>query len=400
LELRWSRRFGKKMRSKTILIFFLLILGLLVAFSASALPRAFWSTLFLSELLNFESKGWLGKWTPPPIIKEVSYNGPKGPVTADLYLPEAGRQYPGILLNHGVVDTGKNDPRLRRFAEILCRSGFVVFVPDFKEMRSFRVAPSDIDEVQVAFENLVSLRNYILPGSCGLFGFSYGSGPTMIAASRPIIREKVRFIVSFGGYYNLRNVLSCIATGNFEFEGRRYFRKPQEYGKWVFLENNLDLITSAQDRLILQKILQIKLKNEHASIEQFLPLLGEEGKNALALLSHTDPNQTEILLQKLPLNVLSSIEALSVAPALKRLKADLILAHGEDDDMIPYTETLRLAQAAPDPRRVYWQILKSYAHVDPDRQPLTVRNFFTFHLPEGWKLFRLIHQLMKYRQAN
>lgn len=94
------------------------------------------------------------------------------------------------------------------------------------------------------------------------------------------------------------------------------------------------------------------------------------------------------------------MEALSVAPALKRLKANLILAHGEDDDMIPYTETLRLAQAAPDPHRVYLQILKSYAHVDPDRQPLTVKNFFTFHLPEGWRLFGLIHQLMKYRQAG
>jgi dienelactone hydrolase len=377
-----------------------LTLGLLAVFFAPAFPRAFWSTLFLSELLNFDSKGWLGKWTPPPRIKEVSYNGPNGPVTADLYLPQPERPYPGILLNHGVVDSGKNDPRLKRFAEILCRSGFVVLVPDFKGMRSFHIAPLDVEEVQVAFENLISLGKYTLPESCGLFGFSYGSGPTMIAASRPIIREKVRFIFSFGGYYDLKNVLSYIATGSFDFEGKRYFRKPQEYGKWVFLENNLDLVASAQDRLILQQILRVKLKDDRASIEQFLPLLGEEGRNTLALLSHTDPDQTESLLQKLPSEIRGLMEALSVAPALKRLKANLILAHGEDDDMIPYTETLRLAQAAPDPHRVYLQILKSYAHVDPDRQPLTVKNFFTFHLPEGWRLFGLIHQLMKYRQAG
>jgi dienelactone hydrolase len=388
------------MRSKPTLIFFLLTLGLLAAFFAPAFPRAFWSTLFLNELMNFGSQGWLGKWTPPPRIKEVSYNGPNGPILADLYLPPSERPYPGILLNHGVVDTGKNDPRLRRFAEILCRSGFVILVPDFKGMRSFHIAPSDVDEVQAAFESFISMKEYTLPESCGLFGFSYGSGPTMIAASRPAIRQKVRFIVSFGGYYDLRNVLSYIATGIFEFEGKRHFRKPQEYGKWVFLENNLDLVTSAPDRLILQRIIRIKLKDEQASIEPFLPLLGEEGKNALALLSHTDPSQTESLLRKLPSHVRSSIEALGVAPALKQLKADLVLAHGEDDDMIPYTETLRLAQGAPDPRRVYLQILRSYAHMDPDRQPLTVRNFFTFHLPEGWKLFGLIHQLMKHRPAN
>lgn len=385
------------MRRKTTRILFLLGLGILVIFFAAIFPRAFWSTLFLSELMNFESQGWMGRWASPPKIKEVSYNGPKGPVKTDLYLPQSETKRPGILLNHGVIDTGKDDPRLRRFAEILCRSGFVVFVPDFKGMRSFHMAPSDIDEVQAAFENLISLEKYILPESCGLFGFSYGAGPTMIAASRPRIRDRVRFVVSFGGYYDLKNVLSYIATGNFEFKGKRYFRKPQEYGKWVFLANNLDLIKSPEDRLVLQRILQIKLKDEKASIGRFLPLLGEEGKNTLALLSHTDPNQTESLVQKLPSDVRGTIEALSVSGALKQLKADLILAHGEDDDMIPYTETLRLAQSAPNPRRVYLQILKSYAHVDPERQPWTAKNFITFYLPEGWKLFRLVYQLMAYR---
>jgi pimeloyl-ACP methyl ester carboxylesterase len=264
-------------------------------------------------------------------------------------------------------------------------------------MRSFHMAPSDIDEVQAAFENLISLEKYILPESCGLFGFSYGAGPTMIAASRPSIRERVRFVVSFGGYYDLKNVLSFIATGNFEFKGKRYFRKPQEYGKWVFLANNLDLIKSPEDRSILRKVLQVKLKDEKATIDPFLPLLGEEGGNTLALLSHTDPNQTESLVQKLPADLRGRIEALSLAADLKHLKANLILAHGEDDDMIPYTETLRLAQSAPNPQRVYLQILKSYAHVDPERQPWTARNFINFYIPEGWKLFCLVYQLMAYR---
>jgi hypothetical protein len=53
----------------------------------------------------------------------------------------------------------------------------------------------------------------------------------------------VRFVVSFGGYYDLRNVLSFIATGYSDFQGKRYFRKPREYGKWVFLEYNLDWVS-------------------------------------------------------------------------------------------------------------------------------------------------------------
>jgi dienelactone hydrolase len=388
------------MRGKNTLFVFLLVLGALLIVFSAAIQRALWSGLVLSELLNFESQGWLVRWTSPPRIEEFLYNGPSGLVKADLYLPQPEGRRPGILLNHGIVDTGKDDPRLRRFAEILCRSGFVVFVPDFKGMRSFHIAPSDVDEVQAAYENFISLKKYVLPQSCGLFGFSYGAGPTILAACRPETGQKVRFVVSFGGYYDLKNVLSFITTGNFEFAGKTFYRKPQEYGTWVFLANNLHLVDSPVDRSILRNIVELKLRDEQAPLESYWPLLGEEGKNILALLSPSEPQQNESLIRKLPPDLRASMEALSLKPALNRFQADLILAHGEDDDMIPFTETLRVAQAAPDPRRVYLQILKSYSHVDPDPQPWSLKNFFSFYLPEGRKLFALVYKLMGYRQGT
>jgi hypothetical protein len=377
----------------------LLALGVLAIIFRTDLQRSFLSCLVVSELLNFENRGWLGKFSAPPKVMEISYSGPTGTVKADLFVPRGNGKHSGILLNHGVIDTGKDDPRLKHFAEILCRSGFVVFIPDFQGMRSFRIAPSDIGEIQAAFEHFISMGNYVLPHSCGLFGFSYGAGPTILAASHPVIRNKVRLVMAFGAYYDLKNVLSFMASGHFAFEGKRYFRQPQEYGKWVFLANNLDFVVSPEDRSVLQRIIKIKLRDEKASIKHFLPLLGEEGKNILTLLSHSDPGQTEKLIKKLPPGLQTYIETLAVGPAIKGLKANLILAHGEDDDMIPFTETLRLARAVSDPHRVYVKILRSYSHVDPERQAMTLKNLINFHLPEGWKLFGLVNQLMKYRQS-
>jgi hypothetical protein len=387
------------MGRKKIFFFSLLLLGVGVFLIRTDLQRSFLSLLVVSELLNFEKQGWLGKGSSLPKMIEISYAGPRGTVKADLFLPQEMGKQPGILLNHGVIDTGKEDPRLRRFAEILCRSGFVVFVPEFTGMRSFRIAPSDIDEVQAAFEYLISLEDYILPQSSGLFGFSYGAGPMIHAACRSAMRDKVRFLMAFGAYYDLKNVLSFMATGIFEFEGKKYFRGPQEYGKWVFLANNLDLVVSPEDRSILQSILQVKLQDEKAPIDHFLPPLGQEGKNILALLSHADPSQTENLIQKLPPQIQANIEALSLGPVMNQLSAELILAHGREDDMIPFTETLRLARSVPDPRRVYVQILGSYSHMDPEQKAWTVKGFIPLYLSEAWKLFCLVNQLMKYRRV-
>jgi dienelactone hydrolase len=350
----------------------------------------------LSELFHLDNPGWVEKASSRPVIKEVSWEGPQGTTKADLYLPSPERRRGGILVNHGVIDTGKDDPRLKRFATGLCRAGFVVIVPDLKGMRSFRIAPSDVDEIRAAFSHFLS-RPEVRSDSCGLFGFSYGAGPTIIAASQPEVREKVRFVVSFGGYYDLRNVLSFIATGYSEFHGKRYFRKPQEYGKWVFLANNLDWVESWEDRAVLRKILKIKLRDENAPIDPFLSQLGGEGRNVLNLLSHADPSQTESFIQKLPPVIRSYLADLSVAPVLKNFQAQLILAHGEDDDLVPFTETLKLAEAAPDPGKVYVKILKTFSHVDPEEKPLTLRNVFSFYLPEGWKLFLLTFQLLSYR---
>jgi dienelactone hydrolase len=381
-------------KKRTLVLF--LFLAFLALLSVLYAERTFRSILLLNELLNFDKPGWLEKVSPRPVVKEVSWKGPLGFMKADLYLPHPEGKRGGILLNHGVIDTGKDDPRLKRFASVLCRAGFVVFVPDLKGMRSFRIAPSDIEEIKAGFSHLLS-RQEVRPDSCGLFGFSYGAGPTIIAACRPEIRDKVRFVVSFGGYYDLKNVLSFIATGHFEFQGHRYFRKPQEYGKWVFLANNLDWIESAEDRAVLRRILKVKLRDEHAPIDSFLSQLGGEGRNVLNLLSHADPSQTESFIQKLPPVIRSSMTALSVAPVFKDLRASLILAHGEDDDLIPFTETLRLAQAAPHPEEVYMMILKTFSHMDPEQKPLTPKNLFSFYLPEGWKLFFLIFHLLAYR---
>ena len=188
-----------------------------------------------TELLNFDSRGWLGTFTAAPTLKEVSYRGPLGNVKADLYFPTPGRKVSGVLLNHGVIDTGKDDPRLKRFAGILCRAGFAVFVPDFQGMRSFRISPKDADEIQAAFENFMSLGGD-RAGFVRSFRFQLRGGaddhcrvPARDPAEGPVC--------SFFRRILRPEECSYLATGYFDFGGKKYYREPQEYGKWVFLAN-------------------------------------------------------------------------------------------------------------------------------------------------------------------
>ena len=72
----------------------------------------------------------------------------------------------------------------------------------------------------------------------------------------------------------------------------------------------------------------------------------------LALLQNRDPARVDALLDALPLETRELLDALSPARHLRRTPARLLLVHGRDDPAIPYTESLRLAAAAPERSRL------------------------------------------------
>src|SRR5207247_930503 len=54
-----------------------------------------------------------------------------------------------------------------------------------------------------------------------VLGVSVGAGPALLAAADPRVRERVRAVVSLGGYASAREVLRFWLTGAYEYGGVR-----------------------------------------------------------------------------------------------------------------------------------------------------------------------------------
>jgi dienelactone hydrolase len=126
-----------------------------------------------------------------------------------------------------------------------------VLVPELKGMKSFRILFSDVDDIVASFNYLSSLKDRVDEEKMGLMGFSYGAGPTFMAAASPSIHGQVKFLVSFGGYYDPVNVIRFITTGGYEYGNEKGFLKPDPYGKWVFFMNNVDYVENKRDQKLL-----------------------------------------------------------------------------------------------------------------------------------------------------
>lgn len=293
---------------------------------------------------------------------EMTYEVEGRPRLADLYPPD-GAASAALVLVPGAAEEARRDPRLIAFADALTRARFLVLVPDLAGDDPLQVSAEDAVAIADAVRYLSAAAD--VP-EVGMAALSYAVGPTVMAALYEDTRPRVRFIVSIGGYHDILAGITFITTGAF----REAPGEPWRYGevdwraKWVFLQANADRVEDPDDARLLELIALRRLRDPEDDPADLVARLGPEGRRAYALFVNDDPDRVPELLAALPAPLLEEIEALDLARLdLGRLEARLILIHGRNDPMVPYTESVSLAGALPDDQAVLY-LADDLPHVD------------------------------------
>jgi acetyl esterase/lipase len=374
----------------------IITLAVLAVVCLWAWPRvriAYLATLVLAESVTPETDGPMARIRSAPVVEETSFAAGEKTILADVYRPPTPGRHPGIVLNHGVAETGRRDPRLVNFADALARAGYVALVPEFTNLAEFKVRPSDVDEIIASFEHLERMPD-VKPDRVGLFGFSYAGGLIVLAASDPRIADRVRFCFILGGYYDLVDVVAYMTTGKFRSDGQWVTIEPRNSGRWAFLLNSVDLIEGERDRALLAEIARAKWEDPESDVSGLVTSLGDEGSLVYALMVNEDPEKTGTLVDGLNPRIRGYFDALSLPGKMDRLKAHLIVAHGRDDNMIPYTESVLLAQNVPRGVSVHLALLESFQHMDMKLGTGRGLRGFVASLSEIRRLFSIVYDLL------
>lgn len=321
--------------------------------------------------------------------------------TGDLYLPAVAEPAAGIVLVPGAVPEGKDDPRLVAFAMTLARARFAVLAPELPGFRALRVRPTDAREVADAFAYLAGRPDLAPGGRTGIVAFSYAVGPAVLAALEPDIRERVRFIVAVGGYHDLFRAIRFFTTGYFDEDGKGGYVKPDDYGRLVFAYGAKAYLRAPRDHELIEAIAERKRRDMAADVSDLIAGLSREAKAVYEVAVNPDPARFPALLAGLPPAMLADLDALSLHNKdLGRLKARLLLVHGRNDNLIPYPESLALAQAAPQGKARVWLINRVLGHVDLSLGRVLTWQFVSQELPDIWRMFRAVDALLSERDKG
>jgi pimeloyl-ACP methyl ester carboxylesterase len=323
-------------RNKTLLIVSLCLCG-----SFLLLRRGLLVVFLALKILGYPAV--LDAWRGAVSHQTLAYSG----IPVDVY-GNAESDSP-ILIIHGVNPTGKNSLDLVRISEALAQAGYAVYVPDFAEMKKVHLRPEEAGNIKAIFQSIGR--------KAGIACFSYGCGPALVAAADPEIRDRVRFAIAFGGYFDIREALEYVITGPESDIG---------YLKWVYLRANTDLVENENDQRALLKI-----------------------------FSAADPRNFRALLRAGPERLNRRLDALSPSRFIKGLRAPLILVHGINDPVIPAQQSVEFAEAArANGVSCSLTLLRMYGHVQPILPTLGASSLFGFYVPEAYRMLSVLNEVV------
>jgi pimeloyl-ACP methyl ester carboxylesterase len=350
-----------------------LALGLLLRFG----PALAFSVALAAPRLD----SWLARVGQPSVRESVALPVEGRTLEADIYRPASGTPRGTVLLVHGLSRAGRRHAELVRLAQLLARAGEIVLVPQLEGLAAFRLRGDEVEDIRAGARYLAGLGQ----GPVAVAGFSFGAGPALLAAAD---LPGLRLAASFGGYADLRNVIAYVTTGVFTFHGQRYERRQEEYNRWKLLALLAGFVESAADRAGLAAIAERKLADAAAATEDLERGLGAEGRAVMTLVRNRREEAVDALIGALSPAARAALARLSPLPAVPRLSGRLLLAHGADDESIPFTESLRLAEAARG--RASVAVFRTFHHTGP--APLG--SSLGARAIDAWQLFRLADRLL------
>jgi hypothetical protein len=357
--------------------------------------------------------GNLGEWRANPVIADPIRKIPTryGEIDGRIYRPTSADVRRSVTLVPGVHMDGIRESRLVGMAEDLAGAGYQVLTVAPPDLQRFMITPANTDIIEDAATWLAA-NHPGEDGKIGMLGISFSGGLSIVAAGRPALRDKVAFVMSFGGHGDLPRVMRYLCSGNAplmpaigeatkDVAGVEHvgIRPPHDYGVAVTLLSLADRILPDEQVEPLRKgiltflaassldmIDKARANVEFEKARGFETTLPEPARG---LMAHVNNRAVE----KLGPILLPVVESLSERPEHASMSperatppaAAVFLLHGAEDNVIPSVETVLLTNYLRGKTEVHAVLSGLITHAEVDKSAAAI---------EVWRLVGFWKDLM------
>jgi len=361
-------------------------LRLIVALVAILAAGAWWARPYVASaavLLDLaQPQSALRAWLPVRQLvvttEDLRVPTRHGDVVARVYRPE-GPPTPGVAVFPGIHAGGVDEPRLDALSRRVAAAGATVLSVPLPDLRAYRITPESTDVIEDVASWMSAQPLLATGGKIGLVGVSFSGGLAVVAAGRPALQGRLTGVLSIGGHADLPRVMRALGTGVSEVspESPGTAFRPHDYGLALITRAALPYLVPSDQVAVLDTCVVAFLDassrestdyegavRDFAKVRSAAEALPEPARQVMGWVNDRD-------VAALGRAILPYVDRLGNAPALSPLRSPIphvpvFLLHGEDDAVIPTSETTSLAahlrsSGAP---RVEWLITPLLTHAD------------------------------------
>lgn len=303
-----------------------------------------------------------------------------GDVPARFYQP-SGRVTRTVMLVPGIHSMGIDEPRLKALAYDLAGTGVRAMTLALPDLQRYRITARSTDVLEDAVTWMAAQPVLAPDGHVGMIGISFAGGLSIVAAGRASIRDKVAFVVSFGGHGDLTRVVHYLCTGEAPQMDGISTRPPHDYGVAVLLYGLVDrmvppeqvepLSEGIRTFLLASQLTLVDRDRANGMFQKARDLVKTLPEPAATLLTYVNErNVTQLGPALLPHLGNLAADAPSASPqrAPDVPTAPVYLLHGDGDTVIPTVESAILGRYLEDKgANVHMLISGLITHAEVDR---------------------------------
>lgn len=277
-----------------------------------------------------------------------------GDVPARFYRPDDGFDRT-VLLVPGIHAMGVDEPRLTALAKDIAGTGIGVMTMALPDLMRYEITPRSTDVIEDAVSSLSQRRELAPDGRVGMIGISFAGGMSIVAAGRPSIRDRVAFVLSFGGHGDLPRVIRYLCTGEAPRVEGIEIHPPHDYGVAVVLygmtprvvppEQVEPLREGIRTFLWASQLTLVDRKQADATFAKAREMAKALPEPSATYLRHVNDRNVKALGPVLVPHIaeIAAHEAISPQRAASVPAAPVYLLHGAGDTVIPTVESYLLA---------------------------------------------------------
>ena len=294
-----------------------------------------------------------------------------------------------LIIFPGASPTAEEHPGLLFLSSVLANIGFNIYIPRMPLLKKLNISEDNVNWFAHGYSELIK-RDDIQGTRISCMGVSFG-GAILLKASlnKLMLASPPHSILTYGTYYDVRKSMDFLIHGTINIKGKDIAIQPHEWGLVVFMHNFLHTVDVGFDTTNLEKILALRIQD--MNVDKDLENLSAYDRKIIDdILNSKISNEVNKIIDVIFKERIDLLDDISPKNWCEQVKSKVYVMHGANDNMVPYTQSVDLANHLVD-SELFISYLYEHNEISPNRS-------FFYKIKELLRIVSYMRGYIKYHE--